>query len=387
MTRPAPNRKPTIPHFSSGPTAKRPGWSLQSFNYHAAGRSHRSSLGKAMLKEVIDRTRRVLQVPADYRIGIVPASDTGAMEMAMWSLLGARPVAVLAWESFSLDWVYDITQELKLPNAQVFKAPFGQLPDISTVNPDHDIVFPWNGTTSGACVPDATWLPTSGNGLRICDATSAVFGLDVPLASLDVITYSWQKVLGGEAQHGMLIMSPRAIERLQSYTPPWPMPKLFKMTKNNKLLEGLWQGEVINTPSMLCVADALDGLVWAESIGGLSAMQARTRANAAVVAAWVQQNPWLTYLAAEARYRSPTSLCLKIIDPRFTALSPETQQTIVKNICARLEKENVAFDCANYRDAPAGFRFWCGATVEASNLETALPWVTWAWEQEMAAQS
>jgi phosphoserine aminotransferase len=343
------------------------------------GRSHRSKVGKAKLHEVIERTRRVLHVPADYRIGIVAASDTGAFEMAMWSLLGTRPVDVLHWEAFSKDWHTDATKQLKLATVVTHYADYGHLPDLSKVDTiNNDVVFCWNGTTSGVRVPNGDWIADTRQGLTLCDATSAVFAMDMPWEKLDVVTYSWQKVLGGEAQHGMLILSPRAVERLESYTPPWPMPKLFRMTKGGKLNEGIFQGETINTPSMLCVEDALDSLIWAESIGGLPAMITRSEANLAAIAAWVAKTPWVDFLAQDPATRSCTSICLKIVDPAITALTAEQQADIPKKMAALLEKEGVAYDINGYRDAPAGLRIWGGATVDTADINALLPWLEWA---------
>jgi phosphoserine aminotransferase len=345
------------------------------------GRSHRSKEGKARLKLAIDRTRHVLGVPADYRIAIVPASDTGAVEMAMWSLLGSRPVDVAAWENFGGDWVIDVLKELRLDGARHFTAPYGELPDLSTVNPDHDVVFTWNGTTSGVRVANGDWISDARTGLTICDATSAAFAMDLPWSKLDVITFSWQKVMGGEAQHGMLILSPRAADRLVSYTPPWPMPKLFRMTAKGKLNEGLFAGETINTPSMMAVEDYLDALDWAEGIGGLPALIARSEANLAAVTNWVERTPWIDFLCTKPETRSCTSICLKIVDPRFLALDDAGQALTAKRLVDRLEQEGVGFDCGAYRTAPAGLRVWGGATVEKADIEALLPWLDWAWAE------
>ncbi len=370
--------RPSVPHFSSGPCAKRPGWSLQALTDAVLGRSHRSKIGKAKLKRAIDLTREVLQVPADYRIGIVPASDTGAVEMALWSLLGARPVTMLAWESFGEGWVTDVAKQLKLKDTTVLKAGYGELPNLAKVDFATDVVFTWNGTTSGVRVPNAAWIPADRQGLTICDATSACFSQPLDYSKLDVITFSWQKALGGEAAHGMLILSPRAVERLRSYTPPWPLPKIFRLTNNGKLIEGIFEGETINTPSMLCVEDYLDALRWAKSAGGLTALIARSDANTKVIADWVARTPWIDFLAKDPAIRSNTSVCLKVIDPAVLKLSVEAQAAFVKNLAAMLEKENIAYDIDAYRDAPPGIRIWCGATVEASDVEALTQWLDWA---------
>jgi phosphoserine aminotransferase len=381
MTIAKPSGRPIVPHFSSGPCAKRPGWSLQALTDAVLGRSHRSKIGKAKLKRAIDLTRDILQVPADYRIGIVPASDTGAVEMALWSLLGPRPVTVLAWESFGEGWVTDIVKQLKLKDVTLLKAGYGELPDLRKVDSSHDIVFTWNGTTSGARVPNADWIAADRQGLAICDATSAAFAQPLDFPKLDVITFSWQKVLGGEAAHGMLILSPRAVERLKSYTPPWPLPKIFRMTNAGKLIEGIFEGETINTPSMLCVEDYLDALAWARSIGGLKALMARADANAKVIADWVARTPWIDFLAKDPAIRSNTSVCLKIVDPTVTVMAPDAQAAFVKGLVALLEKENVAYDIDAYRDAPPGLRVWCGATVDAHDLEALTLWLDLAFGQ------
>jgi len=379
MNTPArPNVRPANPCFSSGPCAKRPGWSPEALAAACLGRSHRSKPGKAKLQEVIDRTRALLGVPEGWRIGVVPASDTGAVEMALWSLLGARGVDVLAWESFGSAWATDATKQLKLDDVRVVTADYGQLPDLGAVDPKRDVVFTWNGTTSGVCVPDGDWIAADREGLTICDATSAVFAFDLPWERLDVVTFSWQKVLGGEAQHGMLILSPRAVERLESYTPAWPLPKIFRMTKGGKLIEGIFRGETINTPSMLAVEDALDALRWAEGVGGLSAMIGRARANLAAIEAWVAETPWVDFLADDAATRSPTSVCLKIVDPAVQALDPKRQGEVAKGIAGLLDAEGVAFDINGYRDAPPGLRVWCGATVETDDVKALTPWLDWA---------
>src|SRR5215467_4478653 len=356
MSNAMPSVRPVVPHFSSGPCAKRPGWSLSALTDAVLGRSHRAKIGRAKLKRAIDLTREVLEVPADYRIGIVPASDTGAVEMALWSMLGARPVTVLAWESFGEGWVSDVTKELKLANVTVLKAAYGELPDLAKVDPASDVVFTWNGTTSGARVPNADWIAADRAGLTICDATSAVFAQALDWAKLDAATFSWQKVLGGEGAHGMLILSPRAVARLESHTPAWPMPKLFRMTKGGKLNEAIFAGETINTPSMLCVEDYLDALRWAQSIGGLKALQARADTNAKVITDWAARTSWIDFLTRDPALRSNTSVCLKVVDPAVARLSADTQATFVKGIATTLEQEGVAYDIAAYRDAPPGLR-------------------------------
>ncbi len=385
MTMAKPAVRPTVPHFSSGPCAKRPGWSPQSLSGAFLGRSHRSKPGKAKLKRAIELTREVLQVPADYRIGIVPASDTGAMEMALWSLLGPRPVTMLAWESFGEGWVGDVVKELNLKNATVLKAPYGELPDLGKVDPASDVVFTWNGTTSGVRVANADWIAADRSGLTICDATSAAFAQPLEFAKLDVVTFSWQKAMGGEAAHGMLILSPRAVARLESYTPPWPLPKIFRMTKGGKLIEGIFQGETINTPSMLCVEDYLDALEWAKAIGGLTALRGRADGNAKVIADWVDRTDWIDFLAADPAARSNTSVCLKVIDPAVTKLATEAQAAFVKSLSAALDKEGVAYDIDAYRDAPPGLRIWCGSTAEHADLEALTHWLDWAFAQAREA--
>ena len=373
-----PAMRPARPEFSSGPCAKHPGWDVANLQGAAVGRSHRSKIGKSRLKEAIDRTREILQVPADFLIGIVPASDTGAVEMALWSLLGPRPVQLLAWESFSKDWVTDVTKQLKLPDAEAITAPYGQLPDLTKVRPDCDLVFAWNGTTSGVRVPGADFISAEREGVVICDATSAVFAQQLDWAKLDVVTFSWQKVLGGEGAHGVLILSPRAVARLESYTPPWPMPKLFRMTKAGKVNLEIFEGSTINTPSMLCVEDYLDALKWAAQVGGLQGLHARADANFAVLDRWAAKTPWIDFLAEVPATRSNTSVCLKITDPRVTALPPEGQADFAKKLTSLLEKEGVALDAGAYRDAPPGLRIWCGATVDADDLEALTPWLDWA---------
>ena len=379
MTIVTPPVRPVVPHFSSGPCAKRPGWNPQALSGALLGRSHRSKPGRAKLKRAIDLTRDVLQVPADYRIGIVPASDTGAVELALWSLLGARPVTMLAWESFGEGWVNDVAKELKLKDVTVLRAAYGELPDLSAVDPASDIVFTWNGTTSGVRLVNADWIAADRKGLAICDATSAAFAQPLEWNKLDAVTFSWQKALGGEAAHGMLILSPRAVARLESYTPPWPLPKIFRITKGGKLMEGVFQGETVNTPSMLCVEDYLDTLEWAKSVGGLKALRARADANAKVIADWVERTPWIDFLARDPRLRSNTSVCLKIVDPAVTRLTAEAQAAFVKGIAAALDKEGIAYDIDSYSDAPLGLRIWCGSTVEKSDLEALTPWLDWAY--------
>jgi phosphoserine aminotransferase len=370
--------RPVSPHFSSGPCAKRPSWSLQALTDAALGRSHRARIGKAKLKRAIDLTREVLEVPADYKIGIVPASDTGAVEMALWSLLGARPVTMLAWESFGEGWVGDVVKELKLKDVTTLKAPYGELPDLSKVDPASDVVFTWNGTTSGVRVPNADWIAADRKGLTICDATSAAFAQRLDFPKLDVVTFSWQKALGGEAAHGMLILSPRAVERLETHKPAWPMPKIFRLTKGGKLNAGIFEGETINTPSMLCVEDYLDTLQWAKSAGCLNGLIARADANSKTIANWVSRTPWIAHLAKEPATRSNTSVCLNIVDPAVAALPAEGQWAFVKDLVAMLEKEGVAYDIATHRDAPPGLRIWCGATVERADLEVLTQWLDWA---------
>jgi phosphoserine aminotransferase len=379
MTTPAkPAAKPARPEFSSGPCAKRPGWSPDNLKDAVLGRSHRGKPGKARLQAAIDATRRVLEVPDDFLIGIVPASDTGAVEMAMWSMLGARPVQMLAFESFGKDWVTDAVKQLKLADCEVLDAPYGALPDLSRVRPDADVVFTWNGTTSGVRVPNADWIAADRTGVVICDATSAAFAQALDWAKLDVVTFSWQKVLGGEAAHGVLILSPRAVERLESYVPDRPLPKIFRLTKGGKVDREIFAGATINTPSMLCVEDYLDALTWAEGLGGLSALQGRADANLAVLERWVAKTPWVDFLAATPETRSNTSVCLRVVDPAVTGLPAEAQADFAKRLAAVLEKEGAAYDIGGYRDAPPGLRIWCGATVETADLEALTPWLDWA---------
>jgi len=373
-----PALKPANPRFSTGPTAKRPGWSPESLRNALTGRSHRAAPAKARLKQALEETRRILRVPAEHRIAIVPASDTGALELALWSLLGARGVDVLAWESFGLGWAEDITTQLKLSDVRVLKADYGDLPDLAVVDTSHDVVFTWNGTTSGVRVPNGKWIAADRTGLTICDATSAAFAQPLPFDKLDVVTFSWQKVLGGEAQHGMLILSPRAVERLQSYVPAWPLPKIFRLAKSGKLIEGFFSGETINTPSMLCVEDYLDALAWADSIGGLDALFARADANAALVADWVARTPWIDFLARDPATRSNTSVCLTVVEPAIVALGRDAQAKFVKGLSDLLDAEGVAFDIDAHRDAPPGLRIWCGATVQGADIKALLPWLDWA---------
>jgi phosphoserine aminotransferase len=373
-----PAMRPARPEFSSGPCAKRPGWTPENLQNAVLGRSHRSKLGKARLKEAIDRTREVLEVPDDFLIGIVPGSDTGAVEMAMWSMLGQRPVQLLAFESFGKDWVTDVTKQLKI-EAEVLDAPYGKLPNLGKVRKDADLVFTWNGTTSGVRVPNADFIAADREGIVICDATSAAFAQDLDWTKLDVVTFSWQKALGGEAAHGVLILSPRAVARLESYTPAWPMPKLFRMTKGGKVTLDLFEGATINTPSMLAVEDAVDALKWAASIGGLAEMRRRADANLGVLEAWVQKTAWVAFLAEDPSIRSNTSVCLKVIDPAVTSLSEDAQADFAKKLAGLLEKEGVALDVGGYRDAPPGLRIWCGATVDTDDLDALTPWLDWAY--------
>ena len=385
MTITPPSTRPANPNFSSGPCAKRPGYRLQNLADAPLGRSHRAPVGKVKLKLAIDLTREVLQVPADYLIGIVPASDTGAVEMAMWSLLGARGVDMLAWESFGAGWITDVVQQLKLADARAITADYGHLPDLSSVNFDHDVVFTWNGTTAGVKVPDGDWIPADRAGLTICDATSAAFAQRLDWPKLDVVTFSWQKVLGGEGAHGMLILSPRAVARLESYKPSWPMPKIFRMTSGGKLMKGIFEGDTINTPSMLCVEDYIDALQWSKSIGGLDGLIGRANANLKAIADWAEKTDWVDFLASDVAIRSNTSVCLKIVDPAITALSTEQQAAFVKQIPALLDKEKVAYDIDGYRDAPPGLRIWCGATVETSDVAALTHWLDWAFATAKAA--
>jgi phosphoserine aminotransferase len=379
-----PDLHPARPHFSSGPCAKPPGWGPEHLALGSLGRSHRSKLGKARLGHAIELTRRLLRVPKTHRIGIVPGSDTGAMEMAMWSMLGARPVTMLAWESFGEGWVTDVAKQLRL-DANIVRAAYGELPDLAAVDPGHDVVFTWNGTTSGVRVPNGDWINEAREGLTLCDATSACFAMELPWDKLDVVTYSWQKVLGGEGGHGVLILSPRAVERLESYTPPWPLPKIFRLTKSGKLIEGVFQGETINTPSMLAVEDYIFALEWGLGLGGLSALIARCEANRAALDAWVERTPWIEHLAADPATRSTTSVCLRFAAQAVRGLDEAGQAALVKSIATLLEAEGAAFDIASYRDAPPGLRIWCGATVEADDIEALGPWLDWAFEQARTA--
>jgi phosphoserine aminotransferase len=379
-----PAMRPARPEFSSGPCAKRPGWSLDQLQGAVLGRSHRSKIGKNRLKEAIDRTREVLEVPADYLIGIVPASDTGAVEMALWSMLGPRPVQVIAFESFGKDWVTDVVKQLKLPDVEVLDAPYGQLPDLAKVRKDADVVFTWNGTTSGVRVPNGDFIAADREGLTICDATSAAFAQHLDFAKLDVVTFSWQKVLGGEAAHGVLILSPRAVARLESYSPPWPLPKIFRMTKGGKVSLDLFEGATINTPSMLCVEDYIDALKWATSVGGLEGLRRRSYNNLAALEAWAAKTAWVEFLAQDKAIRSNTSVCLMVVDPRVTGLPEAAQADFAKKLASLLEKEGVALDVGGYRDAPPGLRIWCGATVETSDIEALAPWLDWAFEAAAA---
>ena len=376
-----PAQKPQNPCFSSGPCAKRPGWSLEALQGAALGRSHRAKIGKTKLKEVIDRSRALLNIPADYLLGIVPASDTGAVEMAMWSLLGARGVDVLVWESFGKGWATDCKKQLKLTDIRVFEAPYGQLPDLNQVDSARDVVFTFNGTTSGVRVPNLDWISDTREGLTICDATSAVFAMEVDFKKLDVVTWSWQKVLGGEGAHGMIALSPRAVARLTNFVPDRPLPKIFQMTKDKKLIDGIFVGETINTPSMLCVEDALDGLKWAESIGGLHALVGRSQKNLGILSDWVTRTPWIDFLCSDKAVRSATSITFKIVDPWYVGLAADEQAAVAKALVSLLEKECAAYDIGAYRDAPPGLRIWGGATVEAADVTALLPWLDWAWNE------
>ena len=375
-----PSVRPQRPQFSSGPCAKRPGWSPGALSGAFLGRSHRAKAPKLRLQAVIERSKALLGMPVDWKLGIVPASDTGAIEMAMWSLLGERPVDVLAWESFGQEWVTDVTKQLKL-DARVLSAPYGALPDLTSVDFTRDVIFTWNGTTSGVRVPNGDWIRDAREGLVLCDATSAVFAMDVAWNKLDVVTWSWQKVLGGEAAHGMLALSPRAVARLESFTPQWPLPKIFRLTKKGKLDGSIFEGSTINTPSMLCVEDAIDGLAWAEGAGGLEGLIARSESNLAAIRSWVERTPWVAFLARDAATRSCTSICLQITDDWFAAQAPEAQSKTIAALVALLEKEGVAYDIASYRDAPPGLRIWGGATVERADIESLLPWLDWAWSE------
>ena len=385
MVNAAPAALPRVPHFSSGPCAKRPGWTLKGLSGAALGRSHRAKIGKDKLKLAIDLTREVLQVPADYRIGIVPASDTGAVEMAMWSLLGARGVDMVAWESFAEGWVTDVVKQLKLDDVRTITAPYGELPNLKKIDTKtRDVVFTWNGTTSGVRVPDASWIADDREGLTICDATSAAFAQRLDWAKLDVTTFSWQKVLGGEAAHGMIILSPRAVERLLTYKPAWPLPKIFRMVSGGKLSEGIFVGETINTPSMLAVEDYLDALAWAKKVGGLDGLVKRADANTRVIAKFVRENDWIDFLAVKPKTRSNTSVCLKFTDPAVTELSADAQAAFAKQVVSIIEKAGAGYDLGHYRDAPPGLRIWCGATVQARDLKALMPWVAYAFAEAKA---
>ena len=373
-----PEKKPASPLFSSGPCAKRPGWTVKNLQSAPLGRSHRAAIGKSRLKEAIDRTHAMLGLPQDYLIGIVPGSDTGAVEMALWSMLGRRGVDMLAWESFGSGWITDVTKQLKLNDVRKIEAPYGELPDLSLVDPGRDVVFTWNGTTSGVKVPNADWISDNRAGLTICDATSAAFAMDLPWDKLDVTTFSWQKVMGGEGAHGMIILSPRAVERLESYTPAWPIPKIFRLTKNGKLISGIFSGATINTPSMLCVEDYLDALNWADSVGGLKGLIKRSEANLAVLRKWVEKTDWVDFLNQEQSTISNTSVCLKITASWFTALSDEDQAAAAKKLVRLLDENDVAYDIGSYRDAPAGLRIWAGSTIESTDLKALTPWLNWA---------
>ncbi|MGA7942824.1 MAG: phosphoserine transaminase [Bradyrhizobium sp.] len=384
MTVAKPASRPHVPHFSSGPCAKRPGWTPQNLKDAALGRSHRAKIGKEKLKRAIDLTREVLEVPAGYRIGIVPASDTGAVEMALWSLLGARPVTTISWESFGETWTGDVINQLKLKDVTKLAATYGEIPDLSKVDPASDIVFTWNGTTSGVRVPNADWISAKREGLAICDATSAAFAQPLDWPKLDVVTFSWQKALGGEAGHGMLALSPRAVERLESYKPAWPLPKIFRMTKGGKLNEGIFVGETINTPSMLCVEDYLDALNWAKSVGGLKALTARADKNLKVLADWQAKTPWIDFLARTPAIRSNTSVCMKVTDPVIASLTSDAQIDFIKKMVGLVEKESAGYDFAGHRDAPAGLRIWCGATIETSDVALLTQWIDWAFAETKA---
>lgn len=382
-----PDVRPNNTHFSSGPCSKRPGWSLEALSDAPLGRSHRAKIGKMKLKQAIDLTREILEVPADYRIGIVPASDTGAVEMALWSLLGERGVDMVAWESFGAGWVTDVVKQLKLKDVRKIEAGYGELPDLSTIDFDRDVVFTWNGTTSGVRVPNGDFIPADRKGLTICDATSAAFAQNLDFAKLDVVTFSWQKVLGGEGAHGVIILSPRAVERLTTYAPAWPLPKIFRMTSGGKLIEGIFTGETINTPSMLCVEDYIDALLWSKDVGGLKGLMARADANAKVIADFVAANDWIANLAVKAETASNTSVCLKITDKDVLALDADGQANFAKGIVSLLDKEGVAYDIGHYRDAPSGLRIWAGATIETADMQKLMPWLSWAFETQKATLS
>ncbi len=376
-----PKNRPERPHFSSGPCAKPPGWAPAHLEQALIGRSHRAKPSKERLRAVIDRSKAILAIPDDYRVGIVAASDTGAIEMALWSMLGERPVDMLAWESFGAGWVTDVQKQLRLDDVSVLEADYGELPDLSKVDFDHDVVFTWNGTTSGVCVPDGDWIPETHEGIVFCDATSAVFAMKLPWRKLDVVTWSWQKVLGGEAAHGMLVLSPRAVARLESFVPDRPLPKIFRMTKGGKLIEGIFKGETINTPSMLCVEDVLASLDWVEDNGGCGGMRERSAANLAAISAWVDKTPWVDFLAREPATRSSTSICLQIVDPWFTQMDEAKRAATAKQIGALLDAEGAAHDINSYKAAPPGLRIWGGATIDTSDIEALLPWLDWAFAE------
>lgn len=376
-----PEKKPASPLFSSGPCAKRPGWTVKNLENAPLGRSHRAAIGKSRLKEAIDRTHAMLGLPEDYLVGIVPGSDTGAVEMALWSLLGDRGVDMMAWESFGSGWITDVTKQLKLDDVRKIEAPYGELPDLSLVDAARDVVFTWNGTTSGVKVPNGDWIADNRAGLTICDATSAAFAMDLPWDKLDVTTFSWQKVIGGEGAHGIIVLSPRAVERLENYTPPWPLPKIFRLTKNGKLISGIFKGATINTPSMLCVEDYLDALNWADSVGGLQGLIKRSADNLDVLKNWVKKTDWVDFLAVVPQTVSNTSVCLKITADWFVALSDDDQTAAAKKLASILDEKDVAYDIGSYRDAPAGLRIWGGSTIEASDLEALTPWLNWAHDE------
>jgi phosphoserine aminotransferase len=376
---PKPSVRPRCPNFSSGPCAKRPGWSYAALAGAALGRSHRAKIGKDKLKQVIDQTKALLELPPDYLVGIVAGSDTGAVEAALWSLLGPRPVDVFAWETFGKEWVTDCVKQLRPLQTRTFVADFGRLPDLSQADRGHDIVFTWNGTTSGAIVPNADWIDDGRQGLAICDATSSVFAVPMPWHKLDVVTFSWQKVLGGEAQHGILILSPRAVARLESHKPAWPLPKIFRLTKEGKLNRGIFEGETINTPSMMCVEDALDAMAWARSVGGAQGLARRTQDNFRALSQWVERTPWIDFLTPDPAWRSPTSVCMKLADPALTSMSLDQQAAFCKRLTSILEKEGVAYDIGSYRDAPPGLRVWCGATIESDDIKALVAWLDWAY--------
>lgn len=379
MTVAKPSVRPVSPNFSSGPCAKHPDWSITSLATDSLGRSHRAKIGKDRLKKVIEDTKFLLELPKDYVVGIMAGSDTGAVEAALWSLLGSRPVDVFAWEAFGKDWVTDVIKQLKIKDARSFVGKYGELPNLKQADFSRDVVFTWNGTTSGVRIPNGDWIPDNREGLTICDATSAVFAMPLPWSKLDVVTYSWQKALGGEGAHGILILSPRAVARLESYTPAWPMPKIYRLTKEGKLAKGIFEGETINTPSMMCVEDVLGAMAWVKSIGGLQGTVARTNANFKAVADWVARTPWIDFLAGDPAIRSTTSVCLKIVDPAFLKLSLEDQAAFCKKLVGKVEAEGAGYDFNHYRDAPPGLRIWCGSTIEASDVVALTQWIDWAY--------